>query len=118
MKREVRYCTTEDGVRIAYTVEGEGPPLVVCPYLLESFSLEHLFPAQQAFMRKLGKGRRVVRFDFRGTGLSQRDAEDISHSAYLRDLEAVVRASGIERLALWGNVTSGPHAISYAAHHP
>ena len=115
---DVRYCTTEDGARIAYSVEGQGPPLVVCPYLLESFSLEHLFPAQQAFMQQLGKGRLTVRFDFRGTGISQREAEDVSHEAYVRDLEAVARASGVERFALWGNLTSGPLAISYAAHHP
>ena len=39
MEREVRYCTTEDGVRIAYCVEGKGPPLVVVAEFAESFSL-------------------------------------------------------------------------------
>ena len=39
MERDVRYCTTEDGVRIAYCVEGEGPPLVVEAEFAESFSL-------------------------------------------------------------------------------
>ena len=41
MEREVRYCTTEDGVRIAYRLEGERPPLVVPPFVIESFGLEH-----------------------------------------------------------------------------
>ncbi len=41
MEREVRYCTAEDGVRIACCVEGEGPPLVVPPFVVQSFVLEH-----------------------------------------------------------------------------
>ena len=44
MEREVRYCTTSDGVRIAYSVEGEGPPLLFCQHVY-SFSLSHLVPA-------------------------------------------------------------------------
>ena len=70
MEREVRYCTTEDGVRIAYMVEGEGPPLVVVPVASESFSVEHVFPERQEFMRALGRGRKLVRYDNRGCGLS------------------------------------------------
>ncbi len=38
MEREVRYCTTEDGVSMGYTVAGEGPPLLVGPYFFESFT--------------------------------------------------------------------------------
>ena len=114
---DVRYCTTEDGVRIAYCVEGEGPPLVVCPWFIDSFALEHLVPELQAFMRRLGQGRRLVRYDMRGTGLSQRDVDDLSHSAQVGDLEAVVRAAGLKRFALWGRTNSGPTAIGYAARH-
>ncbi len=39
MEPEVRYCTTEDGVRIAYCVEAKGPPLLVVPFFVTSFSL-------------------------------------------------------------------------------
>jgi len=42
-EREVRYCTTDDGIRIAYCVVGRGPPLIVCPQFVESFSLDHIF---------------------------------------------------------------------------
>jgi class 3 adenylate cyclase len=117
MEREVRYCTTEDGVRIAYCVEGEGPPLVVCPWFIDSFALEHLVPELQAFMRRLGQGRRLVRYDMRGTGLSQRDVDDLSHSALVGDIQAVVRAARLKQFALWGRTTSGPTAIGYAARH-
>ncbi len=111
MEREVRYCTTEDGVRIAYAVEGEGPALVMCPWFIESFQ-------DQQFFGGLGRGRRLVRFDARGTGLSQRDVTDLSNTALVRDIEAVVRAVGLKRFSLWGPSAAGPRAIEYAARHP
>ncbi len=39
MEREVRFCTTEDGVRIAYSIEGDGPPLLICSQFFESFTV-------------------------------------------------------------------------------
>ncbi|MEX0800861.1 MAG: alpha/beta fold hydrolase [Dehalococcoidia bacterium] len=118
MEREVRYCTTEDGVRIAYCVEGDGPPLVMIAFFIESFSLDHLLPESQQFFRRLGQGRRLVRFDARGTGLSQRDVADMSTAALVRDLEAVVRAAGLKRFSLFVGSAGGPRAIEYAARHP
>ncbi|MBI1886406.1 MAG: adenylate/guanylate cyclase domain-containing protein [Chloroflexi bacterium] len=115
---EVRYCTTEDGVRIAYTVEGEGPTLVICHGAIGSFSLDHLFATPQQSFPGFGRGRRRIRFDGRGTGLSQRDVADLSHAALVRDLEAVVRAAGLKSFSLWGPVWAGPRAIEYAARHP
>ena len=115
---EVRYCTTEDGVRIAYALEGHGPPLLVVPLFVESFSLERMAPELEAFTRLLGEGRQLVRYDTRGTGLSQRDVADLSHDALVRDLEAVVRAAGLQRFSLWAQTIGGPRAIDYSAHHP
>jgi len=72
-EREVRYCTTEDGVRIAYCVEGEGPPLLMCPILFESFSVDHLLPGYQRFLQAIAGQCTLIRYDTRGTGLSQRE---------------------------------------------
>ena len=96
-EREVRYCTTEDGVRIAYTVAGDGPPLIYIQGFIESFSLEHLLPNTQEFFRRVARGRQLVRYDMRGTGLSQREVADVSHTALMRDLSAVVEAVGLKR---------------------
>jgi class 3 adenylate cyclase/pimeloyl-ACP methyl ester carboxylesterase len=117
MEREVQYCITEDGVRIAYCDEGQGLPLVVCPQLLESFSGHHLFPEFDRFMRSLGRGRRVVRFDFRGTGLSQREVEDVSTSGGARDIAAVADAAGLETFSLAVFTTAGPTGLQFAARH-
>jgi class 3 adenylate cyclase len=67
------------------------------------------------FWRRLWQGRRVVRFDMRGTGLSDREVDDVSHEALVRDLAAVVRASQAKDFTLWGSTMSGPRAITYAA---
>jgi len=114
---EVRYCTTEDGVRIAYTETGEGTPLVSCPHLFESFTLDHLFPPLAEIRRRFGEGHRVVRYDMRGTGLSQRDVDDVSHAALVRDLEAVVDATEVSGFALSGTAFAGARAVEYAARH-
>jgi len=115
---EVMYCTTADGVRIAYSTYGEGPAMVFIPYFNESFSLQAAVLEEQQFYRRMGEGRMVVRYDGRGTGLSQREAEDFSHEAILRDLEAVVRALGLREFTLWGQTLGGPRAIGFAARHP
>src|SRR3970040_998967 len=99
MEREVRYCTTEDGVRIAYCVEGEGPPLVMTPFFIESFSFHHLVPEVDQLLNPLRSVRRVIQFDSRGTGLSQRDARVEPQSTQL-DLAAVARASSTQPVAI------------------
>ena len=118
MEREVRYCTTEDGVRIAYCSQGEGPALVACPHLFESFSLEHLFPQLAEIRHLIGQGHQVVRYDMRGTGLSQRDVDDVSHAALVLDIEAVVKAAGVSRFALSGTAFGGARSIEFAVRHP
>ncbi len=116
-EREVRFCTTEDGVRIAYCVEGEGPPLLVTPFVMESFALEHLVPQWERFFQLLKESLQLVRYDMRGAGLSEPGAHDIGPAAFGRDLEAVVQAAGLRRFGLlaWGMY--GPVGIEYAARH-
>ena len=117
-EREVRYCTTEDGVRIAYCVEGEGPPLLMCPILFESFSVDHLLTNYQRFMQAIAGQCTLIRYDTQGTGLSQRDVSGFSPQGLVCDIEAVVRAVGVDRLSICGVAGSGPRAISYAAENP
>jgi class 3 adenylate cyclase len=60
----------------------------------------------------------LIRYDNRGSGLSDRDVVDVSFESMIRDLEAVVERLKLERFALLGIAPSGPAAIAYAAHHP
>ena len=92
--------------------------MVECPHLVESFSLEHLFSQIAEIRRLLGEGHQVVRYDMRGTGLSQRAVDDVSHGALVLDLDAVVKATGLTGFALTGTAFSGARAIDYAVQHP
>jgi class 3 adenylate cyclase len=116
-EREVRYCTSEDGVRIAYSVEGEGPTLVVVSDFLESLGFSHLVPELDRFLARLGEGRRLVMFDRRGMGLSQRDATN-SFEADIADLRTVIQAAHLEEYSLFAAGVAGPKSIAYAASNP
>jgi pimeloyl-ACP methyl ester carboxylesterase len=118
MEREVRYCTTEDGVRIAYCVEGSGPPLLITPIYIESFSLEAMFPALPAEIRKFTEHFSVIRYDPRGVGLSDRAPEDLSPRANSFDIEAILVDAGVAEISLWAWGAGGTWVALYAARHP
>jgi class 3 adenylate cyclase len=117
-EREVRYCTTEDDVRIAYCVEGEGVAVVACPFFIESFAFDHLVPEVVEFWEMLGRGRKLIRYDARGTGLSDRNSVVFDRESPLRDLSSVVDACGVDRFVVWASGIAGPGAIEYTATHP
>jgi len=118
MEQQIRFCTTSDGVRIAYATAGEGPPLVVAHGWVSHLQWEWSYPDGRAFWEGLADGRLLVRFDKRGSGLSDWDAQDLSIEAQVRDLQAVVDTLGLERFALVGISEGGPTGILYAARHP
>ncbi|MCH7697901.1 MAG: adenylate/guanylate cyclase domain-containing protein [Chloroflexi bacterium] len=117
MEQQVEYCTTSDGVRIAYASVGEGCPLIVVPGWLTHlhYTWEE---AAQAFWKQLARQRRVVRYDGRGMGLSQRDPADYSLDARIKDLEAVIDVLGSESVELLGMSEGGPTAIAFAVRNP
>ncbi|HEY5641011.1 MAG TPA: adenylate/guanylate cyclase domain-containing protein [Dehalococcoidia bacterium] len=116
MEREALYCTSADGTWIAYCVFGEGPAILHCPWTFSSFDNE-MHEMHDTF-EPLWQGRKVVRHDFRGVGLSQRGARSYIADRMVEDIEAVVAAAGLDRFSLYGPVLSSPLAIAYAARHP
>lgn len=114
----IRYARTSDGVSIAYWEMGEGEPLVLLPgYPLSHIQLELQVPEWRAFYEQLARNRRIVRFDGRGMGLSQRDVNDITFESCVADLDAVVQAVG-GRADLFGIAYAGAVSIRYARTHP
>src|SRR3990172_5165295 len=118
MERQIRYCTTEDGVRIAYSVEGQGTPLLMTPLVAESFMLEDVSPEYRRFSRRLAESCQLIQYDPRGIGSSQRGVADCGPEALLRDVEAVVEAIGLDRLAILGRAMMSLPAMSFASRHP
>lgn len=79
---------------------------------------DHASPFEQATIRAVSPHRRFVTYDARGCGLSQRNVDEVSMDAWLRDLEAVVDDQGLERFPLLGISQGAAIAVAYAARHP
>jgi pimeloyl-ACP methyl ester carboxylesterase/DNA-binding winged helix-turn-helix (wHTH) protein len=117
-RQEIRYCMTSDGVRLAYASIGSGPPLVKASNWLTHLDFEWGSPIWRHWWSALSAHHRVIRYDERGNGMSQRDVGDVSFDTWVRDLETVVDAAGLDRFALLGISRGGPIAIAYAVKHP
>src|SRR3990172_11812495 len=119
MEQQIRFCTTSDGVTIAYSTIGEGTPVLMTPGWVSHLELELAWPGRRGWVDDLlAGGRQLVRYDGRGTGLSDREVDDVSVAARVRDLEAVVDSLGLDSFVLSGWSMGGPPAIVYAAQHP
>jgi pimeloyl-ACP methyl ester carboxylesterase/DNA-binding CsgD family transcriptional regulator len=118
MEQRIRFCTAPDGVRIAYATSGKGPALVRAPHWLTHLEFDWRSPVHRPWLEAMSKTHTVVRFDPRGCGLSEREVGDISFEAWVRDLETVVDAAGLERFVLFGASQGGPIAVAYAVRHP
>jgi class 3 adenylate cyclase len=118
MEPQVQYTTTPDGASIAFYEMGEGPPLVIVSSVLWSHLRLTFIPEYHRSGAGIGRGRRVIRYDSRGTGLSSRDTLDFSLKARVTDLECVIDHLGIHRFALFAGAHAGPAAIAYTASHP
>jgi DNA-binding winged helix-turn-helix (wHTH) protein/pimeloyl-ACP methyl ester carboxylesterase len=117
-RQEIRFCSTGDGVRIAWASVGLGYPLVKAANWLNHLDYEWQSPVWKHWIAELTKHHRFVRYDERGNGLSDWEAKDISLEAWVQDLETVVDSAGLERFALMGISQGGAPAITYAVRHP
>jgi class 3 adenylate cyclase len=118
MEPQMRFCTSFDGVRIAYATLGEGSPLVNVPSWASNLELGRKHPNGRAFWEGLSRGRLYVTFDCRGVGGSHRDVNDLSLDARVRDVAAVVDHLQLEGFDLFGCLDSAAVSIAYAAQHP
>lgn len=118
MEQRIRFCTAPDGVRLAYATSGKGPPLVRAPHWLTHLEFDGRSPVWRPWLQALGSHNTLLRFDPRGCGLSDREVGDLSFEAWVRDLETVVDAAGLDRFALLGASQGAPIAIAYAVRHP
>jgi pimeloyl-ACP methyl ester carboxylesterase/DNA-binding winged helix-turn-helix (wHTH) protein len=116
--QEIRFCTTGDGIRLAYAVSGAGPPLVKAANWLSHLAYDWESPVWRHWLTELSCRFRLVRYDERGCGLSDWDIARFSFEDWVDDLEAVVDAAGLDRFPLLGISQGGPVAIAYAVRHP
>ena len=117
-RQEIHFCTTADGVRVAYAQVGQGPPLVKAANWLRHLEYDWQSPVWGRLLHALAAEHRLIRYDDRGTGFSDRHVDDISFETFVGDLESVVDAAGLDRFALFGASRGCAVCIAYAVRHP
>jgi pimeloyl-ACP methyl ester carboxylesterase len=118
LRQEIHFCLASDGVRIAYAEVGQGPPLVKAANWLNHLEYDWESPIWRHLLLAMASEHRLIRHDQRGNGLSDREVDDISFDAFVRDLESVVDASNLERFPLLGISQGCAISIAYALRHP
>lgn len=118
LSQAIRFCTTDDGVRLAYATTGQGPPLVRAAHFLTHVEFDLHSPVWRPWLETLSDHRTLLRYDGRGCGLSDAPTTPLSLDRWVADLEAVVDAAGLERFPLLGCSQGGAVSVAYAARHP
>jgi DNA-binding winged helix-turn-helix (wHTH) protein/pimeloyl-ACP methyl ester carboxylesterase len=118
LRQHVAFCRATDGSHLAFATAGRGSPLVKTANWLNHIEFDWQSPVWSPLFSRLAADCRLVRYDERGTGLSDREVTDFSFEAFVRDLETVVDECGLERFALLGISQGAPVAIAYAVRHP
>jgi pimeloyl-ACP methyl ester carboxylesterase len=114
----IRY-TVSDGLHIAYQVTGGGDlDIVLVPGFVSHLELDWADPRHTHFLDRLGSYGRLIRFDKRGTGMSDRPSGLPDIETRMHDVLAVMDAVGSRRAILVGYSEGGPMAIMCAAAHP
>lgn len=118
LAQSVRFCTTSDGVLLAVATTGRGKTVAKASNWMNHVADDLHNPLWSWLLARAGEGRRLVRYDGRGIGLSDRDVADISFDKFVLDLETVIDSLGVEKVSLVGMSMGAATAIAYAAKHP
>jgi pimeloyl-ACP methyl ester carboxylesterase len=118
LAQEIRFCTTGDGVNIAYSIVGEGPPLVRVLGWFTHLEMEWQWPGLRFLWQKLAEQLSVIRYDGRGFGLSDPYDGEFSEETRRLDLDAVMKAAEVEKATLLGISEGGWTAADYALRYP
>jgi pimeloyl-ACP methyl ester carboxylesterase/DNA-binding CsgD family transcriptional regulator len=118
MEQSIRFCTSSDGVKLAYAVTGDGPPLVMSATWLTHLEHQWRSLAWKPWLEALSRDHTLLRYDSRGCGLSDRATDNLSFETWVKDFEKVIDAAGFGRFSLLSTCWGGPVAIEYAARHP
>jgi len=117
-EQEVQFFTTSDGVRLAYTIGGSGPRLVRAVDWLNHLDFEWKNPFRRHWFSEIMGHNTFLRYDQRGSGLSDWNVDDFSFERSVADFEELISAVGWDKFALVGSCQGGAIGTAYAANHP
>jgi pimeloyl-ACP methyl ester carboxylesterase len=115
--QQIRFCTSRDGTRIAYATGGAGPPLIWAASWFHHLELDWGSPVWRPWISLLTRRHTLVRYDWRGCGLSDREQVEFSFEKFVEDLEAVIAAAGLEQFVLFGIAAGAAIGMTYAVRH-
>ncbi len=121
MEPRIQYAKTSDGVSIAFATIGSGPPLLFASQIWGSLHMAQKDVDVMGYWSMddfLTVARSIVTYDHRGSGSSDRGVSDYSLEARVRDLEAIVQATRLERFPLVGFGHAAATAVAFAVDHP
>jgi class 3 adenylate cyclase len=115
---ETRYALSGD-VSVAYQVMGDGPvDVIMVPGFISHIEFRHELPGYTASLRRLSSFARVVAFDKRGQGLSDRVSDAPSLEQRMDDVRAIMDAIGSQRATLFGHSEGCAMSVLFAATYP
>jgi DNA-binding winged helix-turn-helix (wHTH) protein/alpha-beta hydrolase superfamily lysophospholipase len=117
-RQDIRFCQTPDGITLPVASVGHGPVLLKTSNWINHIEYDWISPIFSPLFARLGSRFHLTRYDGRGNGLADRNVEDISFAAFVRDLETVAAAITVPRFALLGLSQGCATAIAYAVSHP
>jgi pimeloyl-ACP methyl ester carboxylesterase len=119
LSQVIKYARTSDGVDVAYYQTGQGSPVVLLMANPASHLLAELrLPALAEFLESMARDFTIVRLDYRGGGLSERDVAEVTRETVVADIEAVMDATGLEHAAFWGWGYGAMNALTLASRRP
>lgn len=118
LRQKIRFCTTHDGVRLVLATTGSGPPRVKASNWPSHLDFDLDSPVWDHLLEALSATHTVLRYDQRGSGLSDWPVEDISLEAWVRDLQTIVDAAGLERFPLLALSQGLPIAVEFLHRNP
>ena len=118
-RQNIRFCASADGTRLSYATCGSGPPLVWVQPWNHHLELDWDSPVWAPWLSLLTRHHTLVRYDWRGCGLSDRERVKFSFKEYAEDLDAVIAAASLDCFVLFGmSGSGGAVSMTYAVHHP
>lgn len=113
-----RFVRAADGTTLAYSVAGSGPPLLLVPYFPSDMNASWSIPTERALFDVLSSKRTLVRFDHRGSGMSERNVQDFGIKESAEDICTVMDAAGFDKFAIYSESGGSLVALTFAATHP
>ena len=118
LRQDIRFCTSCDGVRIAFATVGSGPPLVKTANWLNHLEFDWESPIWRPLFHAFASEHTFVRYDSRGNGLSDWNVDDLTLDAFVGDLKAVVDAARVDRFPLFAMSQGCAFAVEFAVRYP